>query len=204
MSATTTTLNGAVTASAVQITVTAYTAPAGRAKPLLKCEDEIMLITDNSLSPTLGVVRGYMGTLAAAHKSGTGLTYGAPADMQVGKGPTQAFSSLTSPTVFGNAQEVTATGTTGSNAATVTANPAGFLNVTGAANSGVNLPYPQVGAAYTIRNLTTGTIKVYCTESGATINGNAGATGFSLTATGNLTAFANCATAGAWQIGGNT
>jgi len=63
----TTTLNGALGASDTKMTLTAYTAPAGRGKNLARIDDEVVLITDTSLSPTLGIVRGYMGTSAVAH-----------------------------------------------------------------------------------------------------------------------------------------
>lgn len=202
MAATTTTVNGAIGASDKTITLTAYTAPSGRAKPLVKIDDEIMLITDVSNAPTLGVVRGYLGTSAVAHSTQAGAVYGAPTDMQVAKGPTHVSASLTTPTVFQYVQEVTATGSTGSTAAIVTVPPCAFLNATGTSGAGINLPVPVAGHSYMVKNNGTGVIKLYSV--GATINGTTGTTAFSLTATGNLMAFANCSTAGAWQVAGNT
>lgn len=202
MAATTTTLNGSISASVTQLTLTAYTAPTGRSKPLLKVDDELMLIVDASASPTLGVVRGYMGTAAASHKTQAGAVYGRPIDMQTSKGPSQAYPSLSNPTIAGQVQGVTATGATGSTAATITAGSPAFLMVTGTSGAGINLPYPQPGAAYEIQNGTTGVVKIYSV--GATINGTTGTTAVSLTATGNLLAFANCVTAGAWLVAGNT
>ena len=202
MSATTTTLSGTITASASTVTLAAYTAPSGRSKPLLKVDDEIMLIVDASNSPTLGVARGYMGTVAIGHRNLAAVQYGRPGDMQTSKGPTQAYPSLSNPYILGQSQGVTATGATGSTAASITAGPPAFLMVTGTSGAGINLPYPQPGASYEIQNGTTGAVNVYCV--GATINGTTGTTAFSLTATGNKLAFANCATAGAWLVAGNT
>lgn len=202
MALTTTTAASATSASASTIKLTAYTAPSGRAKPLLEVDDEIMLIVDTANSPTLGVVRGYMGTLAVAHSLYAGVTYGAPSDFQVSKGSTVGFSSLANPTVAQNVQQITATGATGTTAATITQSSPAFLTVTGASGSGVNLPVPVAGAAYTIINKQTGALLLYSV--GATINGTTGTTAFTLTATGNLMAWAFCTTAGAWQVGGNT
>lgn len=202
MSASNTTLNGAVAASDKQITLAAYTAPSGRAKPILKVDDELMLIVDASNSPTLGVVRGYFGSAAVAHKTQAGVTYGAPADMQASKGSTQPFESVANPAIQFNSQEVTATGATGSAAAAVTVPLPAFLNCTGTSGAGINLPYPAAGAKAVIRNAMTGVLKIYSV--GATINGTTGTTAVSLTATGNLTAWAECSTAGAWYVLGNT
>jgi hypothetical protein len=206
MALTTTTLNGSVTASAQFITLTAYTAPSwpGNLSPNVhvKVDDEIMLIVDTTLSPTLQVVRGYMGTLAAAHSSLAAAVYGLPVDFQAMKGQTQQNASLVTPYVLQNTQEVTITGSTGSTAATITAAPLAFLNVTGTSGAGLNLPVPQTGMQYIIKNGTTGVCKIYSV--GATINGTTGTTAFSLTATGNLTAIAGCSTSGAWQVFGNT
>lgn len=202
MALTTTTNSGALSASAQFVTLAAYTAPAGRAKPLLKIDDEIMLIADASLSPTVQVVRGYMGTQAAAHSNLAAVVYGSPLDFQASKGPSHAFASLTSPAILQNAQEITITGATGSTAAAVTAYSPAFLNCTGTSGAGLNLPVPAVGANYVIKNGTTGVCKIYCV--GGTINGTTGTTAFSLTATGNLMAEALCSTAGAWHIIGNT
>ena len=203
MATTTTTLNGALTASSTRLTLAAYTAPSGRTKPLLRIDDEIFLITDTTLAPNLGVVRGYMGTAAVAHETLAGAEYGIPNDFPiVAKGPTFQSPSLANPSVFANAQEITATGATGSTAAVII-NPApAYLTITGASGAGVNLGVPSVGEAFTFKNNMTGVASIYSV--GATINGTTGTTAFSLTATGNKMAFAYCSTAGAWQIGGNT
>lgn len=197
-----TTLNGAVGASDKTVKLAAYTAPSGRAKPLLRVDDEIMLITDNSASPTLGVVRGYMGTVAAAHTTQAGVTYGPPGDLQTSKGPTQANPSVSNPRITFNVQEATATGATGSTAAAVTVPLPAYVNCTGASGAGINLPVPVAGDQAMLRNAMTGVLKIYCV--GGTINGTTGTTAVSVTATGNLTAWANCATAGAWYVLGNT
>ena len=202
MAATETYINGAVAAGDKTVKLAAYTAPSGRAKPLLRVDDEIMLITDTTSSPTLGVVRGYMGTLAAAHNLYAGVTYGAPNDMQTSKGPTHASPSITLPRVQFNTQEMTATGATGTTAAPVTVPLPAYLNATGASGAGINLPVPVAGDKAMIRNAMTGVLKIYCV--GGTINGTTGTTAVSVTATGNLTAWADCATAGAWYVLGNT
>lgn len=198
MAATTTYVNAAQGASDRTITLNAYTAPSGRAKALVKVDDEIMLITDTTNAPTLGVVRGYMGTAAAAHKLYAAAVYGAPGDMQTYKGPTVGYASVPNAFEPENVQEVTITGATGTTAAPITAQAPAFLNVTGTSGAGLNLPYPQPGWSYTIRNGTTGVCKIYSV--GATINGTTGTTAVSLTATGNLTAVAKCSTAGAWYV----
>jgi hypothetical protein len=203
MATVTTTLAGAVSATATKVVLTAYTAPTGRAKPLLRVNDEIMLIADNSLSPTLGVVRGYMGTLAVAHATGEGVEYGKPDDWPIAAhGPTMQSPAVYNPYILSNAQEMTATGATGTTAASITVPSPAFLNVTGTSGAGINLGVPVVGESYTIKNLTTGALKIYAV--GATINGTTGTTAFSLTATGNLQVTAYSSTAGAWQVQGNT
>jgi len=203
MATTVTTLSGALSATGTRFVVAAYTAPSGRAKPLARIDDEIVLIADASLSPSLGVVRGYMGTLAVAHETQAAVEYGKPDDFPVtAHGPSFQNPAIYNPYTLANVQEVTITGATGTTAANVI-NPApAFLNVTGTSGAGLNLGVPSAGEAYTIKNNTTGVCKVYCV--GGTINGTTGTTAFSLTATGNLMAFAFCSTAGAWQIAGNT
>jgi hypothetical protein len=199
MATTVTTLNGALSATASRLTLTAYTAPSGRAKPLLRIDEEIFLITDTASSPTLGVVRGYMGSSAVAHETQAGAEYGSPNDFPVtSHGPTQQSPSLTNPYVLYNAQEITSTGSTSADAAIVKVPSPAFLNITGATSSGVNLGVPSVGESYVLNNKTTGTIKIYC--AGGSINGTTGTTSFDITATGNHAAQAFCSTAGAWQI----
>lgn len=203
MSLTTTYLNGAVTATASTVTLNAYTAPTVAAiasKPWLQVDSEFMLITDSTNSPTLSVVRGYWGSQAVSHKTSAPVKYGLPADFPAyaPAGP----AALTTPTIIENALDVTATGATGSTAAPITIPAPGVITATGASGAGINLPYATAGAEYQIKNMMTGVLKVYSLQ--ATINGNSGATGYSITATGNLTALAFCTVAGAWQIGLNT
>ena len=85
---------------------------------------------------------------------------------------------------LGHAQEVTLAGTTGTDAAVVTAPWPAILNCSGASGAGVNLPYPVVGAQYTVKNSSSGTMKVYCV--GGSINGTTGTTAVTLTTTGAL------------------
>lgn len=117
----------------------------------------------------------------------------------VGQG---AQTIVTNPT----AASITATGATGSTAAAVTVVPGrpAFLVVTGAANSGINLPAGVGGEWGFISNHTTGTIKVYATNSTTGINGTTGTTAVSITATGNLSAAYWCEAPGAWQVRFNT
>jgi hypothetical protein len=75
--------------------------------------------------------------------------------------------------------------------------------VTGATNSGVDLPTGPVGAAYLIKNDFAGQMRFYCV--GGTINGVSGTTATVITATGNSTAwFVNTTATGAWRMVGNT
>ena len=193
----------ALGASDTRVTLAAYTAPGGRAAILIRFDDEICRVTDTSSAPTIGLVRGYMGTQAVAHEVRTAAEYGTPNDFPVtSKGSFLSNASLATPTVNVNTLEVTSTGTTSTDAALVPVPSGAFLNVTGATSSGVNFPYPAVGDNYTVLNKTTGTIKLY--SIGATINGTTGTTSFDLTITGTKTAVLFCATAGAWQVAGNS
>lgn len=205
MALTTTYITGDVAAGAQQITLNAYTAPSGagflnQTVLVQFASGETVKVSSDSLSPTLSVIRGARGTLAQAHKAYEAVVYGLSSDTAWANQPPAIV--LVAPVLPVNTQEVTATGATGTTAANVTAANVGFLNVTGASGTGLNLPYPTAGMAYTIANKGTGVIKVYSV--GATINGTTGTTAFSLTATGNLQANAFCATAGAWQVQGNT
>lgn len=202
MAATTTYLNqSSLSATATQVTLNAYTAPSGRAKPLLRIDDEIFLITDTSNSPTLGVVRGYMGTLAVTHSQYAGAIYGSPADMQTSKGPNFNNPSLANPRLISNVVETTATGSTGSTAAIVNVPLPAIINCTGS-TGGVNLPVPAAGDYAIVHNAMSTTLKIYGV--GSTLNGNSGTTGVDLTSTGNKTMWADCSTAGAWRLFGNT
>jgi hypothetical protein len=197
MALTATTCSGAVATGATKITVAAYTRPAGlRGNPLgqFTLSGEIVRITDDSLSPTLSVVRGYMGTAAVPHNTQEGFSYGLQGDFTQGvPGPAQ-----NQPVVTTAVQAITVTGTTGSTAAIVTVPSPAFLTLTGAASSGVNLPVPRPGDAYTVKNLVAGSVLVYCIS--GTINAVTGATGYTITNTGSAGGQFVCVTAGTWQV----
>jgi len=201
MALTTTTLSGAVAIGDTSLTVAAYTAPTGLSflsRAWMLVDSELMLVTDTSLSPTLQVVRGYNGTQARAHSNLAGVQYGVPGDFSTYNGQQTPGSGFYYRAQRDSAQEVTATGATGSTAAVVTAYPGAFLNATGASGTGLNLPVPQVGDRFFIKNNGTGALNVYSV--GATINGTTGTTAFAVTATGDKGALAHCATSGAWQV----
>ncbi len=197
MALTTTKLSGTITAGVSRLTLAAYTAPNG-SRPYVQLQfatGETCRITDATLSPTLGVVRGYAGTLAVAHTTGEGVTYGLASD--------PAWANYIQPAldqapITINAQEITITGATGTDAAAVTIDSVGLLNATGTSGAGLNLPVPTVGMQYWVKNNTTGVCKVYSV--GSTINGVTGTTAISISATGTLAAGFMCATAGAWQV----
>lgn len=65
MSLTATTLSAAVDSKQTQVTLTSGTGVA--VGNILKVDDEKMLIQDISLSPTVGVLRGYRGSAQVAH-----------------------------------------------------------------------------------------------------------------------------------------
>lgn len=112
-------------------------------------------------------------------------------------------ATLTTPTILIPTTVVTMTGTTGSDAATVTSVTPQYLGLTGATGSGVNLPTGPAGLSYTIGNDFAGVSRIYCV--GGTINGTTGTTAFTITATGNKLAYAvNTTASGAWSIKGNT
>ena len=84
MAVTSTTLNGAITQGATQVTLTAFTNPSSGgigARTLLRVDSELMLVTDASLSPTLQVARGYNGTPAVAHNTLAPVAYGLTSDL---------------------------------------------------------------------------------------------------------------------------
>ncbi len=152
-------------------------------------------MTDATNSPTLSVVRGYAGTLSIAHTTGEGVTYGLEGDSAWAAYVPIALDQIP---ITINAQEITITGSTGTDAAAVTADSTAFLNATGTSGAGLNLPVPTIGMWYWVKNNTTGVCKVYSV--GATINGTTGTTAISISATGTLAAGFLCATAGAWQV----
>lgn len=78
MALTKTTLNGAVTFDATKLTLTSATGLVN--KMWIRVDGEICRVTDVSLTPTIGVVRGYNGTAAIAHNTLAILEYGVPGD----------------------------------------------------------------------------------------------------------------------------
>src|SRR6186713_1550928 len=110
MALTTTKLNGTITAGAQQVTLSAFTDPRSGfgAEAMLKfATGEVCKIVDASLSPTLQVVRGYFGTLAVAHTTNEGVTYGLMSDSAWPLVPQTIVP--TTPIQRFNAAEITAT-----------------------------------------------------------------------------------------------
>ena len=199
MSLTTTYSTGAVTATQGTITLNAYTAPSvgpiGPIKILRWATGEYCLIADDSNSPTLSVVRGWNGSRAVNHTAYEGVQYGLANDASWPDAP--ASNVQVAPVTITNAQEVTITGTTGTDAAVVTAPWPAILNASGASGAGLNLPVPKVGAQYVVKNSSSGTMKIYCV--GGSINGTTGTTAVTITTTGALGDIFWCSTSGAWQ-----
>jgi len=198
MAITTTYCSGAVGAGDVNIALNAFTNPATAgisAKTILRfATGEVCLVTGN-VSTTVNVVRGYAGTRAVAHPALEGVTYGLVSETNWPG--SFATPTLVAPVLITNAQEVTLTGTTGTDAAVVTVPSPAILNCSGASGAGVNLPVPIVGQSYVVKNSSSGTMKIYCV--GGSINGTTGTTAVSMTTTGTLGDQFFCATAGAWQ-----
>ncbi len=84
MALTTTSLNGAITASQTFLKLTSATpatgSPALANRFMLEVDGERMFVTDVSMSPTVQVVRGYDGTSAVAHQTLAPLFWGQPFD----------------------------------------------------------------------------------------------------------------------------
>jgi hypothetical protein len=79
-----TTLNGAITQGATQLTLTSAT---GIAKKMwLRVDGEYMLVTDITNTPTLLVVRGVNGTPALAHNTLAIVAYGVQGDFNISSG----------------------------------------------------------------------------------------------------------------------
>lgn len=198
MALTTTYVSGAVSATAGSVVVNAFTSPAtsGISYKVLGrfATGEYVLITGNT-STSLQVVRGYLGSTPVAHSVYEGFSYALANDASwpASAAPVQ----IVAPVGIVNAQEVTLTGSTGTDAAVVTVPSPAILNCSGASGAGVNLPVPTVGMSYVIKNTSSGTMKVYCV--GGSLNGTTGTTAVSLTTTGTLGDQFFCATAGAWQ-----
>lgn len=156
-----------------------------------------------------GAVVTTTSTQTLTNKTLTSPTISAPtvtAPVISGAATVASGAILTTPTVLLTAQNLIATGVTGSDSAAVSAiTPAlVYCNSTGVSGAGIGLPTGAAvaGALYTIINAQTGVLKVYAV--GGTINGTTGTTAYSITATGNLTATAMCVVAGQWRIAGNT
>lgn len=197
MALTTTYSTGALTADATVVNVNAFTNPSasGRPKTILRfATGEYVLVTGN-VGTALQVVRGYNGSRAVAHSALEGVQYGLTSDTAWPAAPATVVQIA--PVTITNAQEVTLTGTTGTDAAVVTTPWPAILNCSGASGAGVNLPIPVVGSQYTVKNSSSGTMKIYCV--GGSINGTTGTTAVTITTTGALGDIFWCATAGAWQ-----
>lgn len=112
--------------------------------------------------------------------------------------------TLTAPLMPFTAYDITATGATGTTAYQLTSTVPAVVNATGTSGAGINLVTGAAvpGAFLVIRNAMTGVLNVYSV--GATINGTTGTTAATITATGNRTALAYCAAAGAWLLVMNT
>lgn len=83
MALTVTSLNGAITQNARQVTLTAFTNPSTGGigpKTWALVDGEWMQVADALLSPTLGVVRGINGSLAVAHSTLAPVIYGLTSD----------------------------------------------------------------------------------------------------------------------------
>jgi len=78
MALTSTTLAGAKATNDKTITLTSATGIAN--KMLVKVDQEVMRVTDVSLSPAIGVVPGYNGTAATSHGILAPVQYGYPSD----------------------------------------------------------------------------------------------------------------------------
>lgn len=101
MALTATTLNGAITNSVNQIVLTSATGIAK--KMLVRVDNEFMLVTDVSLSPTIAVVRGYSNdytsSSALAHGTLALVCYGVPGDFSQVNGT--AAAAVTSYSISG-------------------------------------------------------------------------------------------------------
>ncbi len=78
-----TSLNGKITKGAQKVTLTTFTNPSSGpigAQTMLLVDGEKMLVTDASLSPTLGVTRGEAGTSASLHNTLAPVVYGLTSD----------------------------------------------------------------------------------------------------------------------------
>ncbi len=199
MALTTTYVSGAVTATAQTVGVNAYSSPAlaGISPTILGrfATGEYVLITGAN-GTTLNVVRGYNGSRAVTHTQYEGFTYALINDSAWPDAPANVVQIA--PVTITNAQTITITGTTGTEAAVVTAPWPAILDTSGASGAGLNLPVPAVGAQYVVRNSASGTTKVYCV--GGQLNGTTGTTAVSITTTGTAGDIFWCAVAGSWLV----
>jgi hypothetical protein len=118
-----------------------------------------------------------------------------------GDPPPSTNQVLTTPTMFMNTAAMTVTGATGSTAAAITIAAPGFITLTGAASSGVNLPVPLGGEMYIIKNLVAGAVNVYCLSGSIFATGSiTGATGFSISNTGSKGAVFMAVVPSVWQV----
>lgn len=203
MAYTTTTLSSAVTVTDTSIVVASATSFAVGNRIIIDGEE--MTVAKGYVSgTTIPVLRGQNGTATAAHASGAGVMQGIGAADFASPGAQQVPLSPGRFVALQNFSDITATGATGSTAAQLPMNTPCIVTVTGTSGAGVIMQSGSAmpGARYDLKNCTTGVVKLYAT--GATINGNAGATGVSLTATGNLMMTVICTEAGAWNTIGNT
>jgi hypothetical protein len=147
------------------------------------------------------VVRGYEGTEAAAHTTGEAIVYGLMGDAAFDEATTYVGQhDVQRPSFYRvQAQTLTATGTTGSNAANITAGPMAFVNTTGASGAGINLWVPSVGDVVMVHNdSTTGSVLVYSV--GSTLAGVTGVSGVTITSTGTKGTILACHTAATWTV----
>lgn len=200
MALTTTYVTGAVTSGAGVISVNAFTNPAQTGispRTILRFATGEYCLVTGANSTALSVVRGYMGSMAVAHSALEGVQYGLANDAAWPAAGAANVQAGVAPVTLTNAQEVTITGTTGTEAAVVTAPWPAVLNCSGASGAGLNLPVPKVGAQYVVKNSGSGTTKVYCV--GGSFNGTTGTTSVDITTTGTKGDIFWCATDGAWQ-----
>ncbi len=199
MALTTTYSTGALAIGATNITLAAFTNPATGGigpKTLLRFATGEYCLVTSVTGTTLGVVRGYRGSSAVTHSALEGVQYGLTSDTAWPPAGAVVIQAGLAPVTITNAQEVTVTGSTGTDAAIVTAPWPAILNCSGASGAGLNLPVPKVGAQYVVHNAASGTVKIYSV--GASINGTTGTTAVDLTNTGTDGSIFWCATDGAW------
>ena len=148
MALATTTLNGAITQGTNKVRLTAFTNPATSgvsAQTFLLVDGEFMQVTDASLSPTLTVTRGALGTAAFSHDTLAPVVYGLTSDFTQNIGnpaaaPVYSYganATITNPT--GNAvvyiDKATAAALTLTDPAADQQNQVRFISLTDAAHT---------------------------------------------------------------------